>query len=99
MNLQLLGLTHIPREVLAMTTSLLRLRLDFNDRLVLAAVPAELHSLKLLSMRACSLAALPPDIHQENLLESLPSTFTRIRALVRLGTVQSIHPCDAALHY
>lgn len=59
-----MGLRFIPPEVLQLS-SLLRLRLDFNDRLDIASgegIPTELMRLKLLSLRACNIHRLPETV-------------------------------------
>ena len=59
-----MGLRFIPQEVLQ-RSSLLRLRLDFNDRLDITSgdgIPSELMRLKLLSLRACNIHRLPENV-------------------------------------
>lgn len=94
MNLQLLGLRSIPRQILKIKESITELRLDQNQNLSFQATsgfPAELKSLNLLSLRNCSLVSLDLNISQlsklnnldlqENKFETLPHTITRLKKL------------------
>ena len=94
MNLQLLGLRSIPRQILKIKESITELRLDQNQNLSFQATdgfPIELKSLNLLSLRNCSLVSLDLNISQlsklnnldlqENKFEILPHTITRLKKL------------------
>jgi Leucine-rich repeat (LRR) protein len=99
LNLQMLGLREIPKEALKLAT-LKELRLDMNSNLGMPRVfPAELKPIRTLSMRACGVATVPTSIAvlvrlttlnlEDNYIESLPSSFTRMRALVDLNLAKN----------
>lgn len=74
-----MGLRFIPPEVLKLKT-LLRLRLDFNDKLDIAAgvgIPPELMRLKLLSLRACNIRQLPHNVYFVVLNMNCSSSYIR----------------------
>lgn len=69
LNLQLMGLTEFPSDILKMGKSLKKLRLDFNDRLDFTKgnygggfPEEELSHLRLLSLRGCKQLVLPDSI-------------------------------------
>ena len=94
LNLRLLGLQEIPRELFKLRRNIKRLRLDFNERLVLVSgFPSELSHCKLISMKSCKMEYLP---EMENLtrlqtlncegnrFEELPYSFTTVTTLTNL---------------
>jgi hypothetical protein len=94
MNLQLMGLREVPREVLKVA-GIQQLRLDQNQHLEFPqGIPSELRSLKLLSVRNCCFTELPDNISilakletldlQENKLNEIPLTVSRLKRLARL---------------
>jgi internalin A len=98
MNLQLLGLRSLPRQILKIHETISELRLDQNQNLSFQQTngfPQELKSLKLLSLRNCSLSFLDLNLSvlsklnsldlQENKFESLPHTITRLKKLKYLN--------------
>lgn len=93
-NLQLMGLREIPREVLKVP-GIQQIRLDQNQNLQFpAGIPPELKSLKLLSIRNCCFTELPDNISilaklstldlQENKLNEIPVTVSRLKRLGHL---------------
>lgn len=99
LNLQMLGLREIPREALKLIT-LKELRLDMNANLKMPnGFPSELKPIRVLSMRACGVTNVPSSIAvlvrlttlnlEDNYIESLPSTFTRLRSLVDLNLAKN----------
>jgi hypothetical protein len=96
LNLQLLGLKEIPREVLKMK-HLKRLKLDFNPNLKFMKdkLPKELSSLVTLSFQGCNMPTLPDNIWMYdrltslnligNHLESLPEGISELASLTHLG--------------
>jgi Leucine rich repeat len=93
LNLQLMGLTEIPKDVV-FYSAIRKLRLDYNNKIVIDPVngiPDGFNSLRMLSIRACNLMFFPENCFkmkrlteinlEENLLESLPDSFTRLRTL------------------
>lgn len=98
MNLQLLGLRSIPRQILKIHEAITELRLDQNQNLSFQQTngfPNELKSLRLLSLRNCSLVSLDLNISvlsklhtldlQENCFELLPHTITRLKKLKHIN--------------
>lgn len=98
MNLQLLGLRSIPRQILKIHEAITELRLDQNQNLSFQQTngfPSELKSLQLLTLRNCSLVSLDLNISilsklhtldlQENSFELLPHTITRLKKLKHLN--------------
>mmetsp|Transcript_35485 Transcript_35485/g.66233 ORF Transcript_35485/g.66233 Transcript_35485/m.66233 type:complete len:1350 (-) Transcript_35485:239-4288(-) len=93
LNLQLLGIKHIPREIYKLT-NLKEFRLDQNQNLVLKEFSSELKTLKLLSLRTCRIILLPTNISmlgkletldcQDNMMKMLPKQIVRLRKLKRL---------------
>ena len=93
LNLQLLGIKHIPREIYKLT-NLKEFRLNQNQNLVLKEFSSELKSLKLLSLRTCRIILLPSNVSllvkletldcQDNMMKMLPIQVTRLRKLKRL---------------
>ena len=94
MNLQLMGLREIPREVLKVP-GIHELRLDQNQNLKFPnGIPPELKNLKLLSVRNCCFAELPASVSvlaklttldlQENCLNEIPVTISRLKRLGKL---------------
>jgi leucine-rich repeat protein SHOC2 len=94
-NLQLMGLTDIPRQLFK-CTHIKKLQLDYNNHLKLhSGFAPELQSLKYLSIKSCKIPTVPENIKnlkrlihlnlEENLLESLPSTMSTLRSLQLLG--------------
>eukprot|EP00602_Paraphysomonas_sp_CaronLab_P006141 CAMPEP_0185022112 /NCGR_PEP_ID=MMETSP1103-20130426/4839_1 /TAXON_ID=36769 /ORGANISM="Paraphysomonas bandaiensis, Strain Caron Lab Isolate" /LENGTH=1362 /DNA_ID=CAMNT_0027554057 /DNA_START=11 /DNA_END=4100 /DNA_ORIENTATION=+ len=94
MNLQLMGLRDIPREILKIG-GIKELRLDQNHNLKLPnGFPSELKTVTLLSMRNCALVDIPLNISvlmklktidfQENSLTSIPHTISRLKRLTKL---------------
>lgn len=97
MNLQLLGLRSLPRQILKVPPGTIReLRLDQNQNLSFEQTngfPIELKSLQLLTLRNCSLSSISLSNNisvlsklnhldlQENFLQFLPSTITRLKKL------------------
>lgn len=99
LNLQMLGLREIPREALKLIT-LKELRLDMNANLKMPrGFPTELKPIRMLSMRACGIIDVPSSIAvlvrlttlnlEDNYIESLPTTFTRLRSLVDLNLAKN----------
>jgi Leucine-rich repeat (LRR) protein len=99
-NLQLMGLTDIPRQLFK-CTHIKKLQLDYNNHLELhSGFAPELQSLKYLSIKSCRIPTLPENVKnlkrlihlnlEENLLESLPPTMSTLRSLQFLGTQCSI---------
>lgn len=95
LNLQLLGLKEIPKELFKLRKNIKRLRLDFNQNLTLiSGTPIELSYCKVLSIRSCHIPSLPDNIinlkrmHtlncQDNYIENLPSSFINIKTLTHL---------------
>ena len=93
LNLQLLGLTEIPKDIV-LYTEIKKLRLDFNNKIAIdpvEGIPAAFSGIRLLSMRSCGLVYFPQNCNvlkrinelnlEENLLESLPKKFTSLRTL------------------
>ena len=70
LNLQLLGIKHIPREIYKLQ-NLRELRLDQNQNMVLKEFSPELKTLKLLSMRTCRIILLPSNISVLSKLSTL----------------------------
>ena len=93
LNLQLMGYDRIPNELLRMK-KLKKLKFDFNDKLRVSDMPEEFSILKLLSFRSCKMPSIPENIHnlkrvatlqlEENLIEILPNSFTKLRTLTSL---------------
>lgn len=99
LNLQMLGLREIPREALKLIT-LKELRLDMNSNLKMPrGFPVELKPIRVLSMRACGIVDVPSSIAvlvrlthlnlEDNYIECLPSTFTRLRSLVDINIAKN----------
>ncbi len=93
LNLQLMGYDRIPNELLRLK-KLKKLRFDFNDKLRVSDMPEEFSVLKLLSFRSCKMPSMPENIHnlkriatlqlEENLIEVLPNSFSKLRTLTSL---------------
>ena len=92
-----MGLTQIPRAIMK-KCKLKRIQFDFNSHfrfLPNDGVPVEFSGVKNLSFRTCRMPSLPDNINnlkritslnlEENLLELLPSSFTKLRTLTFLG--------------
>lgn len=99
LNLQLLGIKHIPREIYKLQ-NLKELRLNQNQNLVLKEFSSELKTLKLLSLRTCRIILLPSNISlltklstldcQDNIMKMLPIQITRLRKLKRLDLSKNL---------
>lgn len=99
LNLQLLGLREIPREVIKMKSKLKKLKLDFNPHLTFFKdqLPKELNKLVSLSFQGCQLPYIPDNIWMYdklvtlnlvgNQLESLPDGTSCLTNLTHLGTI------------
>ena len=94
-NLQLMGLTDVPRQLMK-CTHIKRLQLDYNNHLKLeSGFGPELQGLKHLSIKSCRIPFLPDNIKnlkrlvhlnlEENMLQSLPNTISTLRSLQVLG--------------
>ncbi len=93
LNLQLMGYDRIPNELLRLK-KLKKLKFDFNDKLRITDMPEEFSILKMLSFRSCKMPSIPENIHnlkriatlqlEENLIEILPNSFTKLRTLTSL---------------
>lgn len=100
LNLQLMGLADIPGAVFRMGKKCRKLRLDFNDHLRVSHITSDLSALRLLSMKGCKMPYLPPTIShlrrisqfvlQDNVLETLPQTFTKLRSLTLLDLTNNL---------
>ena len=89
-----MGLEDLPNAVGRMGKLCRKLRLDYNDHCRITVIPPELSALRLLSIKGCKMPYLPDTISnmrrisqfclQENVLETLPDTFTKLRSLTLL---------------
>jgi Leucine-rich repeat (LRR) protein len=96
LNLSLLGLKEIPKQVAKNIKSLSRIKFDFNDKLEIDSFPIEFVRLEGLSFKSCKMPRLPDNIHQfsrlttlnleDNRIESLPEGFTELVTLTNLST-------------
>jgi Leucine-rich repeat (LRR) protein len=97
LNLQLLGLTEIPKEIV-LYKDIKMLRLDYNNKIEIDRIdglPDSFSGLRMLSIRACNLSYFPENCTilkriqsltlEENLLESLPKKFGQLRTLKELN--------------
>lgn len=94
LNMQLMGLSTIPSQLIRMGKKLRKLRLDFNDHLRILSMPEAFSSLRYLSLRGCKLPDLPENINNlrrcswlqfnENFIEKLPESMTKLRSLTML---------------
>ena len=100
LNLQLLGLSDIPGAVFRMGKKCRKLRLDYNDHLRVSIITSDMSALRLLSMKGCKMPELPPTVSnlrrisqfvlQDNVLETLPNTFTKLRSLTLLDLTNNL---------
>jgi Leucine-rich repeat (LRR) protein len=96
LNLQLLGLKEIPKQILKMKQNLKKLKFDFNLQFQLVNdFPKELMYLHLLSFKGCKMLTIPENIHifeylttlnlEDNRLEYLPEGITELTTLTNIS--------------
>eukprot|EP00606_Chrysophyceae_sp_TOSAG23-5_P001242 GSChrysophyteH2.ASY1.ANO1.389.1 assembled CDS len=94
LNLQLMGLKDLPAGVGRAGKLVRKLRLDYNDTLRISFIPEEMSALRMLSMKGCKMPELPSTINclrrvsqlmlNDNVIDHLPPTFTKLRSLTLL---------------
>jgi len=94
LNLQLMGLSDLPGGVGRAGKSIRKLRLDYNDKLAITIIPSDMSALRMLSLKGCKMKELPETINNlkrisqfymnDNIMEMLPKTFTKLRSLTLL---------------
>jgi len=94
LNLQLMGLKDLPAAVGRAGKSIRKLRLDYNDKLAITIIPPDMSALRMLSLKGCKMKELPETINNlkrisqfymnDNIMEIVPKTFTKLRSLTLL---------------